>query len=73
MLGMEFRRRGFIKEARILEHKLRKVKPNTVESYLREAFDLIHLKQYSLAEEILGEVKKLRDDEASLKRKRKRE
>ena len=65
MLGMEFRKRGFTKEARILEYKLRKVKPNKVESYLREAFDLIHLKQYSLAEEILGEVKKLRDDEKS--------
>lgn len=62
-LGIEFRKRGYIKEARLLEHKLQKVYPNARDSYQREALDLINLKEYDLAKSVIEKAKSIAVDE----------
>lgn len=62
-LGIEFRKRGYIKEARLLEHKIQKIYPNARDSYQREALDLINLKQYDLAYAVIEKAKSLAVDE----------
>jgi Flp pilus assembly protein TadD len=62
-LGIEFRKRGYVKEARMLEHKLQKIYPDARDSYQREALDLINLKEYDLASSVIAKAKSIANDE----------
>jgi len=63
MLGTEFRKRGFIKEALDLEHRLRVVRPDNLDSLRRECLDLINLKLYPQALNLIELIKIKADDE----------
>jgi len=62
-LSIEFRKRGYIKEARGLEHRLRVIRPNQIDSLRREALDCINLKLIPEAEKIIQDIKKIEDNE----------